>query len=168
MMLKPHAGFKNKRLQKTMQNLTISIHAEQYVLLSIPNSRLLRPVLKGKISFSQIYVVLIEYSGSVELANFPSFEGEIPIPQHLELSALYGHTKPGSVYAMEWSSDGYALAVGWDNGWAIWSVGGRCLAWGFGVEEEVNNTKFVFFTPSQLTLMSNMLKIQGLVYVWHC
>ena len=102
------------------------------------------------------------------MANFPSFEGEIPIPQRLELPALYGHTKPGSVYAMEWSSDGYALAVGGDNGWAIWSVGGRCLAWGFGVEEEVNNTKFVFFTPSQLTLMSNMLKIQGLVYVWHC
>ena len=112
MMLKPHAGFKNKRLQKTTQNLTISIHAEQYVLLSIPNSRLLRPVLKGKISFSQIYVVLIEYSGSVELANFPSFEGEIPIPQHLELSALYGHTKPGSVYAMNGAPTVMLLPLG--------------------------------------------------------
>lgn len=44
---------------------------------------------------------------------------------------------------MEWSSDGYALAVGWEKGWAIWSVGGRCLAWGFGVDEDVNNERYV-------------------------
>lgn len=44
---------------------------------------------------------------------------------------------------MEWSSDGYVLAVGWEKGWAIWSVGGRCLAWGFGVEYEVDPDKFV-------------------------
>ena len=44
---------------------------------------------------------------------------------------------------MEWSSDGYVLAVGWDHGWAIWSVGGRCLAWSFGVEYEVDEEKYV-------------------------
>ena len=43
---------------------------------------------------------------------------------------------------MEWSSDGYVLAVGWEKGWAIWSVGGRCLAWGFGVEYEVDEERF--------------------------
>ena len=42
----------------------------------------------------------------------------------------------------EWSSDGYVLAVGWEKGWAIWSVGGRCLAWGFGVEYEVDEERF--------------------------
>ena len=42
---------------------------------------------------------------------------------------------------MEWSSDGYVLAVGFENGWAVWSVGGRCLAWGFGVEDEVGNER---------------------------
>ena len=43
---------------------------------------------------------------------------------------------------MEWSSDGYVLAVGWEKGWAVWSVGGRCLAWGFGVEYEVDEERF--------------------------
>ena len=43
---------------------------------------------------------------------------------------------------MEWSSDGHVLAVGWQNGWAVFSVGGRCLAWGFGVEYEVNEERF--------------------------
>ncbi|KAL5534531.1 hypothetical protein ACEPAG_994 [Sanghuangporus baumii] len=81
-------------------------------------------------------------SGTVELANFPSFEGEMPKAQFLSLPAFAGNIKPGTVCAMEWSSDGYALAVGWNNGWAVWSVGGRCLAWGFGVDEDVNNPRF--------------------------
>jgi hypothetical protein len=42
---------------------------------------------------------------------------------------------------MEWSSDGYVLAVGWQHGWAIFSVGGRCLAWGFGVEDSTDEEK---------------------------
>lgn len=48
----------------------------------------------------------------------------------------------GAVRMMEWSSDGYVLAVGWENGWAVWSVGGRCLAWSFGVEYEVDQERF--------------------------
>lgn len=43
---------------------------------------------------------------------------------------------------MEWSSDGYVLAVGWEQGWAIISVGGRCLASGFGVDDVVHNERF--------------------------
>jgi hypothetical protein len=43
---------------------------------------------------------------------------------------------------MEWSSDGYVLAVGWEHGWAIFSIGGRCLASGFGVDEVVDNERF--------------------------
>jgi hypothetical protein len=45
---------------------------------------------------------------------------------------------------MEWSSDGYVLAVGWEQGWAIFSVGGRCLAAGFGVDDAVDEEKYVF------------------------
>jgi RAB6A-GEF complex partner protein 1 len=37
---------------------------------------------------------------------------------------------------MEWSSDGYVLAVGWEHGWAIISVGGKRTASAFGVEDE--------------------------------
>jgi hypothetical protein len=43
---------------------------------------------------------------------------------------------------MEWSSDGYVLAVGWQHGWAIFSVGGRCLAWGFGVEDSMDEERW--------------------------
>lgn len=43
---------------------------------------------------------------------------------------------------MEWSSDGYVLAVGWEHGWAIFSIGGRCLASGFGVDDTIDNERF--------------------------
>jgi hypothetical protein len=31
---------------------------------------------------------------------------------------------------MAWTSDGYALAVGYERGWAVWSMGGRLGGWG--------------------------------------
>jgi RAB6A-GEF complex partner protein 1 len=55
---------------------------------------------------------------------------------------------------MEWSSDGYVLAVGWQNGWAIFSVGGRCLAWGFGVEDSVDERKYVCPRVGPLSLLT--------------
>lgn len=44
---------------------------------------------------------------------------------------------------MEWSSDGYVLAVGWKHGWGIFSVGGRCLVSAFGVEDVIDEAKYV-------------------------
>lgn len=52
---------------------------------------------------------------------------------------------------MEWSSDGYVLAVGWEHGWAIFSVGGRCLAWGFGVEDAIDEERYVLAVYTILT-----------------
>ncbi|KAI0803143.1 RIC1-domain-containing protein [Irpex lacteus] len=77
---------------------------------------------------------------AIELVNLPS-HGILPPAQVLQIPQLYNR-KTGSVNAMEWSSDGHVLAVGWQNGWAVFSVGGRCLAWGFGVEYEVNEERF--------------------------
>ncbi|EIW64556.1 RIC1-domain-containing protein [Trametes versicolor FP-101664 SS1] len=82
------------------------------------------------------------YSGTVEFASLPSMEGALPKPQVLQIPTMYAREGTGSVCTMEWSSDGYVLAVGWEKGWAIWSVGGRCLAWGFGVEYEVDAERF--------------------------
>ncbi|TFK57640.1 RIC1-domain-containing protein [Heliocybe sulcata] len=82
------------------------------------------------------------YGGQVHLTNFPSQEGVAPKSQTLQLPSSYAGKKPGTVLTMEWSSDGYVLAVGWEHGWAVWSVGGRCLAWGFGVEEHIDSEKF--------------------------
>ncbi|TFK93553.1 RIC1-domain-containing protein [Polyporus arcularius HHB13444] len=82
------------------------------------------------------------FNGAVEFTSFPSLDGVVPKPQVLHIPNMYAREGTGSVCTMEWSSDGYVLAVGWEKGWAIWSVGGRCLAWGFGVEYEVDEEKF--------------------------
>jgi RAB6A-GEF complex partner protein 1 len=80
-------------------------------------------------------------SGSVELMTFPSHEGVMPKSQHLQIPNHRGR-KTGEVWTMEWSSDGYVLAVGWQEGWAIFSVGGRCLAWGFGLDDPVDEERY--------------------------
>ena len=39
---------------------------------------------------------------------------------------------------MAWTSDGYALAVGYLKGWAVWSVSGRLGGWGLA-ESNIDN-----------------------------
>ncbi|KAK4051297.1 WD40 repeat protein [Microbotryomycetes sp. JL221] len=71
----------------------------------------------------------------------------------------------GRVTSMSWTSDGYALAVGWQFGWAIWSVYGRLGSWsvqgslatGYGVEGEKSDAfedHFMngFWSPGNLEL----------------
>ncbi len=82
-------------------------------------------------------------SGNVEYTSFPSQRGVAPKPQVLEAFQSYHIKERGPVCAMEWSSDGYVLAVGWEKGWAVWSVTGRCLAWGFGLENQTDENKCV-------------------------
>ncbi|KAH8835929.1 RIC1-domain-containing protein, partial [Flagelloscypha sp. PMI_526] len=55
-------------------------------------------------------------SGGLSLSSFPVSPNKIPAVN-----------TPASSHALEWSSDGYVLAVGWANGWGLYSVGGRCL-----------------------------------------
>jgi hypothetical protein len=83
-------------------------------------------------------------SGSVEFTNFPSQEGITPKSQAVQIPNPYNR-QSGPVSNMEWSSDGYVLAVGWRNGWAIFSVGGRCLAWGFGVPDSIDEERCDLF-----------------------
>lgn len=84
--------------------------------------------------------LITSVSGSVKVTNFPIAE-EISSPsQVLQIPNAF-NLQTGVVCAMEWSSDGYVLAVGWEAGWAIFSVGGRCLAWGFGVDGSIDKNK---------------------------
>lgn len=53
---------------------------------------------------------------------------------------------------MGWSPDGYVLAIGWERGWALWSVGGRCLVWGFMDDSKVISPKYVNRIQSITTL----------------
>ncbi|KAI0067916.1 RIC1-domain-containing protein [Artomyces pyxidatus] len=80
--------------------------------------------------------------GCVEYTDLPSHHTATPKPHSLEIPHSYRSNERGSVCAMEWSSDGYVLAVGWEHGWAVWSVAGRCLAWGFGPEDQVDADRF--------------------------
>ncbi|KAH8917166.1 RIC1-domain-containing protein [Atractiella rhizophila] len=60
------------------------------------------------------------------------------------LNSTSSNFSTGSVSTLSWTSDGYALAVGWKKGWSIWSVFGRLNCWsndgrtnGIENEEEV-------------------------------
>jgi len=80
--------------------------------------------------------------GALEFKNFPSQEGVVPKSQIVGVPNPF-HRSTGKVCALEWSSDGYVLAVGWTYGWGIFSVGGRCLASGFEVEDTLDESRCV-------------------------
>ncbi|KIJ68689.1 hypothetical protein HYDPIDRAFT_179745 [Hydnomerulius pinastri MD-312] len=118
------------------------------------------------------------YSGSIELTAFPAPEGPAPTPQTIDIPNPYNRPR-GQVSAMEWSSDGYVLAVGWEHGWAIFSIGGRCLASGFGVDDTVDGERFqdafmhgvrdLFWAPGNFELVvlaqSSPKKPDGQIFV---
>ncbi|GAA5891765.1 hypothetical protein JCM5296_001855 [Sporobolomyces johnsonii] len=75
----------------------------------------------------------------------------------------------GRVTCLSWTSDGYALAVGWAQGWSVWSVYGRLGSWsvagslasGYGVEGEksdafedhfMHGVRDLFWSPGNLEL----------------
>ncbi|EEB87165.1 hypothetical protein MPER_15597, partial [Moniliophthora perniciosa FA553] len=69
--------------------------------------------------------------------GFPTEEASPPTPKTIDVP-FPPNKSTGPVSAMEWSSDGYVLAVGWQNGWGIFSSSGRCLMANFGVEDHVD------------------------------
>ncbi|KAF7367259.1 RIC1 domain-containing protein [Mycena sanguinolenta] len=81
-------------------------------------------------------------NGAVQYTPFPT--GIASAPQSVQLQVPTSARGIGPVCTMEWSGDGYVLAVGWRDGWAIFSVGGRCLAKGFGedVDTNIDTAKF--------------------------
>ncbi|KAF8634465.1 hypothetical protein AX15_000906 [Amanita polypyramis BW_CC] len=102
-------------------------------------------------------------SGALEYANFPSKTGVMPRSQHIYAPESF-NKQTGEVCALEWSSDGYVLAVGWRHGWGIFSVGGRCLALAFGPGDTIDKSKFqdtfmygvqnLFWAPGNLELFA--------------
>ncbi|KAJ7814122.1 RIC1-domain-containing protein [Mycena olivaceomarginata] len=91
--------------------------------------------INGKFSLVAVGMV----NGAVQYTPFPSGLTSAP-PQSVQIQVPTPYNRAvGPVCTMEWSGDGYVLAVGWRDGWAIFSVGGRCLAKGFGVEDVDTN-----------------------------
>ncbi|KAF4623557.1 hypothetical protein D9613_002057 [Agrocybe pediades] len=79
--------------------------------------------------------------GEISFTNFPSEEGIIPKSQKINVPNPF-NKRTGEVTALQWSLDGYVLAVGWKYGWAIFSVSGKCLTSAIGVNETLNEDKF--------------------------
>ena len=53
-----------------------------------------------------------------------------------DLIYLSSGVSPGTICALAWTSDGYGLAVGYEKGWAVWSVSGRLGGWGLAECQE--------------------------------
>jgi hypothetical protein len=79
---------------------------------------------------------MADSSGIVHVISIPAYPTP---PRHshsfnLKASANL-RVSPGAVTSLAWTSDGYGLAVGYENGWAVWSMGGRLGGWGLADEE---------------------------------
>jgi len=79
--------------------------------------------------------------GDIQFTNFPSEEGVIPKSQKIEVSNLIP-TQTMEITTLKWSSDGYVLAVGWKHGWGIFTVSGKCIASGFGVNDTIDRDRW--------------------------
>ncbi|KAH7880335.1 RIC1-domain-containing protein [Lentinula edodes] len=112
------------------------VEPEEHGSVYFEPRRAVRLVINAK--FSLIAVGML--GGGIQYTTFPADEGAVPTSQQIEIHNPFNR-RTGRVCSMEWSSDGYVLAVGWQHGWGLFSVGGRCLVSGFGVED-VDEQKF--------------------------
>ncbi|GAA5952681.1 hypothetical protein JCM21900_000402 [Sporobolomyces salmonicolor] len=107
-------------------------------------------------------------------ASSTSFTLDAPTPSHTlslrrSLNTTATALTTGRVTCLSWTSDGYALAVGWVQGWSVWSVYGRLGSWsvagslasGYGVEGEksdafedhfMHGVRDLFWSPGNLEL----------------
>lgn len=71
-------------------------------------------------------------SGTIDVYSYrspsraPLFSHNLSVRAALKSTARY--LSPGAVRALACTSDGHALAVGWDSGWALWSTYGKLMA----------------------------------------
>jgi hypothetical protein len=87
---------------------------------------------------------LLMLSGNVHAVSLP-IHPQLPRHSHtysVSVSASTSHPI-GAVRSLSWTSDGYGLAVGYDRGWAVWSVGGRLCGYGVKGEEEEEGDAFM-------------------------
>ena len=71
--------------------------------------------------FSLIAVVCLD--GSVHVYNAKDYVGNIPLSHRQTLSV--SRSTSGAITFLSYSPDGYCLFVGYEKGWAIWSVFGK-------------------------------------------
>lgn len=98
-------------------------------------------------------------SGLVNVMVLPPYPHPARFSHKLDLKHSANlRMQPGKVVSMAWTSDGYALAVGYEHGWAVWSMGGRLDGWGVAGQEDdepaadafMNGASNLFWSPGNL------------------
>lgn len=72
-----------------------------------------------------------QQDGTVSIYFVKNYRGNVPLSHSLSLKKALGstasHLNSGAVTSLSWTADGYALAVGWEKGFSVWSVFGKVL-----------------------------------------
>lgn len=116
-------------------------------------------VINGRLGFAAIGTA----SGLVHIHVLPQYPQPPRLSHSLDLKrsarSVSLSVDPGAVTALAWTSDGYALAVGHANGWAVWSMGGRLDGYGVAGDDDepsadgfMNNVESLFWAPGNLDL----------------
>lgn len=71
-------------------------------------------------------------NGTIDVYTVKDYAGNIPLSHKLAPPPL--STSCGKVRLLSYSPDGYCLFVGYEYGWAMWSVYGKALASSFGTD----------------------------------
>ncbi|ODN94637.1 hypothetical protein L198_04776 [Cryptococcus wingfieldii CBS 7118] len=96
-------------------------------------------------------------SGKVNLVSIPSWLNPPRLSHTLDFRRSANlKSSPGQVTSLAWTGDGYCLAVGYEHGWAAWSMGGRLGGWGHRDEEASQSQDpgvlSLFWIPGNLEL----------------
>lgn len=73
------------------------------------------------------------YSGAISVYNARDYVGNIPLSHVVKPAS----SMTGRITLITWSPDGYALFVGYEKGWALWSVYGKPGAHSFWAEQDL-------------------------------
>lgn len=78
-------------------------------------------------------MILIFDSGVISVYTVRDYAGNIPLSHKVEPASSI----TGNITFVTWSPDGYAFFVGYERGWALWSVYGKPGAHCFWAERDL-------------------------------
>lgn len=119
----------------------------------------LHVAVNGRLGFAAIGTAsgLVHIHVLPQYPQPPRFSHSLDLKRSARSASLSAN--PGAVTSLSWTSDGYALAVGHENGWAVWSMGGRLDGYGVAGDEDepsadafMNNVENLFWGPGNLDL----------------
>ncbi|KAF8344080.1 RIC1-domain-containing protein [Cantharellus anzutake] len=103
------------------------------------------------LAFNHVFstVAVGTQSGAIFLPTIPTSDSPVLPADVIEPPRVLGPTHSseyatgvGAVQTIQWTSDGYAFAVGWENAWGVFSVSGRCISSSTDSEGVINDTTF--------------------------